>query len=127
LVTAQIWRRGVEKVLALKEPVLDARRPAVEALIRAMRKAGRHFVDPANWEANAAILARSDYIDGDSRLILHAISDRLVLAKGAEPLPYSDFMFQYREAANFPWVSQAQWLYTQMARWEGMAFDAGEA
>lgn len=127
LVTAQIWRRGVEKVLALKEAVLDGRRPAVEALIRAMRKAGRHFVDPANWEANAAILARSDYIDGDSRLILHAISDRLVLSKGAGPLHYSDFMFQYREAANFPWVSQAQWLYTQMVRWEGVPFDAGDA
>lgn len=127
LVTAQIWRRGVEKVLALKEPVLEDRRPAVEALIRAMRKAGRHFVDPANWEANAAILARPNYIDGDARLILHAISDRLVLSKGAEPLPYSDFMFQYREAANFPWVSQAQWLYTQMVRWEGLAFDPAHA
>lgn len=127
LVTAQIWRRGVEKVLALKEPVLEDRRPAVEALIRAMRKAGRHFVDPANWEANAAILARPDYIDGHARLILHAISDRLVLSKGAEPLPYSDFMFQYREAANFPWVSQAQWLYTQMVRWEGIPFDPAAA
>ncbi len=47
LATAQIWRRGVEKVLAVREPVLEERRPAIEALIRAMRKAGEHFVDPA--------------------------------------------------------------------------------
>jgi NitT/TauT family transport system ATP-binding protein len=36
-------------------------------------------------------------------------------------------MFQYREAANFPWVSQAQWLYTQMVRWDGTGFSAEDA
>jgi NitT/TauT family transport system ATP-binding protein len=127
LATAQIWRRGVEKVLALRAQRLEDRRGAVEALIRAMRKAGAHFVDPTNWQANAAILARSAYLNADPALILRAISDRLVLSKGAEPLHYPDFMFQYREAANFPWVSQAEWLYTQMVRWDGMEFDSADA
>ena len=119
LATAQIWRRGVEKVLAMREPVMEQRRPATEALIRAMRKAGAHFVDPANWEENAAILARPAYVGQGRDLIIHAISDRLVLTKGAAPVHYSDFMFQHSEAANFPWVSQAEWLYGQMARWDG--------
>ena len=125
--TAQIWRRGVEKVLALREPVLAEKRGAVERLIRAMCRAGRHFVDPENWEANAAILARADYLDGDAVLIKRAISDRLLLARGGEIVHYPDFMFQYREAANFPWVSQAEWLYTQMVRWDRVAFDSGDA
>ena len=127
LFTAQIWRRGVEKVLALREPVLEARRADVEALIRALVRTGRHFVDPENWDANAAILARSDYLDASPALIRRAISDRLVLAQGAPPVHFADFMFQYREAANFPWVSQAAWLYTQMQRWDGMEFDPAEA
>jgi ABC-type nitrate/sulfonate/bicarbonate transport system substrate-binding protein len=127
LATAQIWRRGVEKVLAFRAPVLEARRPAAEALIRALRKAGAHFVDPANWEANAAILARPEYLGADPGLILGAISDRLVLVRGAEPVDYPDFMFQYREAANFPWVSQAEWLYTQLVRWDRLAFSAADA
>jgi NitT/TauT family transport system ATP-binding protein len=127
LATAQIWRRGVEKVLAFRAPVLEARRPAAEALIRAMRKAGAHFVDPANWEANAAILARPEYIDADANLILGAISDRLVLVPGAEPVAYPDFMFQHREAANFPWVSQAEWLYSQLVRWDHMPFSPADA
>lgn len=92
-----------------------------------MRKAGAHFVDPANWEANAAILARSEYVDADPRLILAAISDRLVLAKGSGSVHYPDFMFQYREAANFPWVSQAEWLYTQLVRWDRIPFSAEHA
>ncbi len=127
LATAQIWRRGVEKVLALREPVLEDKRGPAEALIRAMRKAGRHFVDPENWEANAAILARTEYLDGDAALIQRSISDRLVLAHGTPPVHYADFMFQYSEAANFPWISQAEWLYSQMVRWDQIAFDPADA
>lgn len=127
LATAQIWRRGVEKVLALRESRLEERRPAIEALIRAMRKAGAHFVDPANWQANAAILAAPRYLDANPEVVLRAISDRLVLDRGTAPIHYADFMFQHREAANFPWVSQAEWLYTQMVRWDGMPFDPSDA
>lgn len=127
LASAQIWRRGVEKVLALREPVLEQRRPAIEALIRAMRKAGAHFIDPANWEENARILARPEYVGADPALIRCAISDHLVLRQGGWPVHYSDFMFQYREAANFPWMSQAEWLYTQMVRWDGLDFSGQDA
>lgn len=127
LVTAQIWRRGVEKVLALREPVMEDQRMPVEALIRALRKAGEHFVNRENWDVNAAILARSEYLDGDARLIKRAISDRLLLVRGKESVHFPDFMFQHREAANFPWVSQAQWLYTQMVRWDGLPYDPKDA
>ena len=127
LATAQIWRRGVEKVLAAKESVLEERRPAFEALIRALRAAGRHFVDPANWEVNAAVLARSEYVGSDPKIVLRAISDQLVLETGHDPVAYSDFMFQHREAANFPWVSQAEWLYSQMVRWDGLPYTAEDA
>lgn len=121
LATAQIWRRGVEKVLAFREPLLEEREAEAKALLRSLVAAARHFVDPANWEANAAILARADYLDASPALIKRAISDRLLLAQGTEAVHFPDFMFQYREAANFPWVSQALWLYTQMVRWEGGA------
>lgn len=127
LMTAQIWRRGVEKVLAMKERLLDERREHVEALVRALVRAARHFVDPEHWDENAAILARGEYLDGNPVLIRRAISDRLLLARGGEIVPFPDFMFQYREAANFPWVSQAEWLYTQMVRWEHGTIDSDEA
>ncbi|MGB3797898.1 MAG: ABC transporter substrate-binding protein [Alteraurantiacibacter sp.] len=127
LATAQIWRRGVEKVLAMREPVLDAKRAQFEKLIRAMRMAGAHFVDPSNFELNAHILASADYLDGDRKLILRAIADRLVLSNGCPPVHFPDFMFQHSEAANFPWVSQAAWLYSQMVRWDHLEFDTKDA
>jgi len=127
LTTAQIWRRGVEKVLAVPTAKLEERRDAFERLVVALRKAGEHFVDPANWEVNAAILARPEYIGADAELIGRAIADRLRLARGEELIHFPDFMFQYREAANFPWVSQAGWLYSQMVRWDGAPADEAVA
>ncbi|MGN7160119.1 CmpA/NrtA family ABC transporter substrate-binding protein [Sphingomonas sp. SAFR-052] len=127
LVTAQIWRRGVEKVLVLREQTVVERGDVVQRLIRALHAAAAHFIDPATRDASAAILARPDYLDAPVDPIARAIGDRVRIVPGAEPLHVPDFMFQYREAANFPWRSQAAWLYSQMVRWDGTPFDAEAA
>ena len=127
LVTAQIWRRGVEKVLALPTRRMEAEPELVHRLIRALHAAGRHFVDPDHVEGVAAILARREYVDGPPALIRRAISDHILLARGTDPLHIPDFMFQHREAANFPWVSQAAWLYSQLVRWDHIPFSEADA
>lgn len=115
-VTSHIWLRGVEKVLAMQTARAEAEGDIVHRLIRALHKAGEVFIDPARHSSNAAILARADYLDGSADLIERAIADRITLAAGQEPVHIPDFMFQHREAANFPWISQAAWLYAQMVR-----------
>jgi NitT/TauT family transport system ATP-binding protein len=127
LATAQIWRRGVEKVLAMREAVVDERRGAVEALLRALHAAAAHFVEPGTAEDSADILARSEYLDAPRDAVLRAITDRIRLVPGGEPIHYPDFMFQHREAANFPWRSQAAWLYSQMLRWDRIDYSAADA
>ncbi len=126
LATAQIWRRGVEKVLALKADTVAARHEGTLRLLRALHTAAEHFVRPDTAEQSAAILARPAYLDASQDAILRAITDRIRVVPGGEPIHYPDFMFQYREAANFPWRSQAAWLYAQMVRWDGGGVDAGE-
>ena len=113
-VTSQVWLRGVEKVLAMRTERMEEDPATTHGLLRALYRAGEAFVDPARCEEIAIILARPDYLDGSAELIGHAISDRIVFAKGAGTVHMPDFMFQHREAANFPWVSQAAWLYAQM-------------
>lgn len=127
LATSQIWRRGVEKVLAVRTERMEREPELFCRLLRALHRAAAHFVEPANWELNAAILARSNYLDGSAPQIKRAISDRILLAQGSEPIHIPDFMFQYRQAANFPWVSQAAWLYSQLVRWDGLDFSAENA
>ncbi len=127
LVTAQIWRRGVEKVLALRKTTLDERRDETAALIRALHAAAAQFVDPAAAKESAEILARPEYCDAPVETIMRAITDRIRLSRDAAPIHYPDFMFQYREAANFPWRSQAAWLYSQMLRWDRISYSAADA
>jgi NitT/TauT family transport system ATP-binding protein len=127
LATAQIWRRGVEKVLALKAQTAAARPEAVAQLIRALQAAAAHFVRPETAGESAALLARREYIGAPVEAILRAITDRIRLVPGGAPVHYPDFMFQHREAANFPWRSQAAWLYAQMVRWDGLSFSQEDA
>lgn len=115
--TTQIWRRGVEKLLALRTSTLDERRDDVAALIRALHAAGKVVIDPAQRTAVAALLARPEYIGQPQEIIARALSNRLAHEKGAAPSAIEDFLVLHREAANFPWRSQAMWLYSQMVRW----------
>ena len=127
VVTAQIWRRGVEKVLAMRADKVAAAPEIVHRLIRALHAAAAHFVDPETSDASAEILARPGYLDAPVESIARAITDRVRLSQHADPLHIPDFMFQYREAANFPWRSQAAWLYSQMVRWDEAPFSADDA
>jgi two-component system, oxyanion-binding sensor len=122
-VTSQIWLRGVEKVLAMQGARMDTAPETTHRLIRALYNAGLAFIDPARLEEISEILARPAYLDGSALFIRRSISDRIVFARGAVPLHIPHFMFQHREAANFPWVSQAAWLYAQMVIAGHTAFD----
>lgn len=126
VVTSQIWLRGVEKVLAIRTARIEAEAELYHRLIRALYRAGEVFVDPARLDEICAILARPEYLDGSARLICGAVSDRILFAKGSAPIHVPHFMFQHREAANFPWVSQAAWLYAQMVEAGHVVRDAGD-
>ncbi|CAN5233887.1 CmpA/NrtA family ABC transporter substrate-binding protein [soil metagenome] len=115
--TSRIWTRGVEKLLAFRAELLDERRGEVEALLRALHAAGRVVRDPAQTGAVAELLSRPEYIGLPASLLARALSGRIVARKGGEAVKLEDFLVLQGEAANFPWRSQAMWLYSQMARW----------
>lgn len=115
--TSQIWNRGVEKLLAFRRQTLEARRDEVEALLRACHEAGQVVADPERREEVAALLARPEYIGQPAHLIERALSDQILLGRGGSATRIEDFLVLHREAANFPWRSQAMWLYSQMVRW----------
>lgn len=121
-----IWKRGVEKVLAFRADWLAANGETVERLVLALSKAAAWCDDPANHAALADLLARVDYLGQPADLILPAITGQLVPRKGEAPLAAPDAMIFHREAAGFPWRSQALWIYSQFVRW-GFAEASPEA
>jgi two-component system, oxyanion-binding sensor len=115
--TSRIWSRGVEKLLAFRETTLADRRDEVAALIRALHAAGKVITNPDRRAEVAALLSRPAYINQPGPLIERALGGRLILEQHGEPTRIPDFLVLHREAANFPWRSQAMWLYSQMVRW----------
>ncbi len=112
----RIWQRGVEKVLGMRGDWAEANPDTLAALLRALDRAARWAGDAANHPALAAALARPDVLDRSPALIARVLSGRLLVTPDRE-INVPDFLMLYRDAANFPWVSQAQWIYSQMLRW----------
>ncbi|QSR20143.1 CmpA/NrtA family ABC transporter substrate-binding protein [Novosphingobium sp. KA1] len=113
----RIWQRGVEKVLAFREPWLEENPDTVDRLLRALARAAAWCDEPDNREGLAEILSRADYVDQPADLILGALGGRITPRAGDAPLDCPNFVLFSREATPFPWRSQALWIYSQLVRW----------
>ncbi|WP_380877935.1 nitrate transporter [Sphingomonas sp. DBB INV C78] len=114
---AGIWQRGVEKVLAFREDWLEANPDTVDRLLRALDRAAAWCDDAVNHSRLADLLSLPEYVGQPAEIIALALGGHLPLVRGGDPIESPDFLFFHREAANFPWRSQALWIYSQFVRW----------
>ncbi len=121
-----IWQRGVEKVLATRSDWAVANDESLDRLLCALDRAAAWCDDPANRDDLAALLGRPDHVGQPAELIAQALAGRMPLMQGGEEVELPDFMVFHRGAANFPWRSQALWIYSQFVRW-GMVEPSPEA
>lgn len=96
-----IWADGPEKVFGVTADWAQRHPQALQALLRALLKAGAWAEDPENRQQLAHLLAREDYVDAAAGSI-------------ARSLPTTSF---HRGGANAPLPVQAGWLLSQMIRW----------
>lgn len=123
----RIWRRGVEKVLAFREPWLEENPETVDRLLRALVRAAAWCDDADNHATLADLLADPRYVDQPADFILRALSGQIVARAGEPPVANPDFMLFSREATPFPWRSQALWIYSQLVRWNMVDHDPATA
>ncbi|AQR72724.1 CmpA/NrtA family ABC transporter substrate-binding protein [Sphingomonas sp. LM7] len=116
-VGVNIWRRGVEKVLAMRTDWMEANAGTVDRLLVAMSQAAAWCDDPANRAELAGLLERPEYVGQPAEWIGTALSGKFVLRRGDAPVDIPDFLLFHREASGFPWRSQALWIYSQLVRW----------
>ncbi len=112
---AQLFPRGVEKVLAVRA-AMAARTDVLEPLLRALLNAAAWADDAGNHAALSALLAQPEYVGAPAELIASALGGRLRL-DSAHETEDADFMYFYRQAANLPRPDEALWIYAQMVRW----------
>lgn len=115
-VKARIWRNSPEKVLAVSRKWAEANGPVLEALLRALYRAGEWCANPANLEELAGILAARQFLGVAGEMLLPALTGMLATKPGHE-VAVADFLVLHQKAASFPWQSHALWFYSQMVRW----------
>jgi NitT/TauT family transport system ATP-binding protein len=116
-VGVNIWKRGVEKVLATRADWAEANPDMLDRLVRALARSAAWCDDAVNRDTLAELLERPEYVGQPASLIAQALAGRMPLRPGAEPVEIPDFLVFHRGAANFPWRSQALWIYSQFVRW----------
>ncbi len=117
-VGSRIWQRGVEKVLAFRTDWMEGNPDTTDRLLIAMARSAAWCDDPANRDELSALLERPGYVGRPASVILPALEGQPVLQHGTPPVAVDDFLLFARESTNFPWRSQALWIYSQLVRWK---------
>jgi NitT/TauT family transport system ATP-binding protein len=117
-VGARIWQRGVEKVLAFRTPWMENEAELVDRLLIALSHAAAWCDADENHEELAGLLSGPAYVARPAEWILPALTGRIVPRAGEPPVKVCDSLLFHREAAAFPWRSQALWIYSQFIRWK---------
>lgn len=124
-VGARIWQRGIEKVLAMREDWMEAQADTVDRLLLALSAAAAWCDVPDHHGELADMLAQPHYVGQSAALIRPGLDGALALRRGAPPVAVPEMLLFHREAAGFPWRSQALWIYSQLVRWGMCEASAG--
>jgi len=115
--SGEIWNNHPEKVFAVTREWADAYPNTHQAILIALLKAARWLDLPRNRPEAVSILARSDYVDAPESALAAGLLGRFAYGLGETPKVIPDFHVFHRYEANFPWVSHAEWILSQMQRW----------
>lgn len=123
----ELWLNSPEKVLGVREEWAAQQPELLLALVCAVLKAARWLDDKAHLAEAARLLAEPRYIGVAEPILYGTLSGDLIRDKGGDPRSDPDFIVFWRYAANFPWLSHAEWIVRQMERWHQIApgVDAG--
>ncbi|KDM89846.1 ABC transporter substrate-binding protein [Photobacterium galatheae] len=113
-----IWRNNPEKVFGVSQVWADAYPNTHIRVVKALIRAA-HWLDEennANREAAVKMLARSQYVGADAKVIANSMTGTFEYEKG-DKRPAPDFNVFFRYNATYPYYSDAVWTLTQMRRW----------
>ena len=113
----ELWANSPEKVLGVRMDWAERNPGLLKPLIMALLTAAQWLDQPEHLDEATHILAQAQHVGVDAALIRRGLAGSLIRHPGGEPGADADFIVFHRYAANFPWVSHAIWLLTQMQRW----------
>ncbi len=120
---ADIWPSAPEKVLGVSTDWADKNPETLSRLIVALDAAARWCDDPDNHGCLAHMLGDPAYVGVSPDMILRLLKGEITVDPGGRTRSTRNYLMFHGQAANFPWLSQARWIYSQMVRWGQAAYD----
>jgi ABC-type nitrate/sulfonate/bicarbonate transport system substrate-binding protein len=110
---SDFWRGAPDKVFGVTRAWAQSRPDQLQAILRALLRAGVWADQPDNRAPLAAILAAPNYVGSPEAALAASLSAPASRAAA----PVADRIVFHDHAAAFPWRSHAVWFLTQMLRW----------
>lgn len=118
----EIWKNNPEKVFGVTDDWAKKNPKTHLAVVKALIRAAQ-WLDENN-NANRAeavkILAKSEYVGADAKVIANSMTGTFEYEKG-DKRDVPDFNVFFRYNATYPFYSDAVWYLTQMRRWGQIA------
>lgn len=114
----EIWKNNPEKVFGVTKKWAEENPNTLLAITKAMIRACQ-WLDEGNGKNRVEavkILAKSDYVGADEKVIANSMTGTFEYEKG-DKRPVPDFNVFFKYYATYPFVSDAVWYLTQMRRW----------
>lgn len=110
---SDFWRGAPDKVFGVTRAWAESRPDHLQAILRALLRAGVWADQPDNRAPLAAMLAAPHYVGSPEAALAASLSAPASRAAA----PVADQIVFHDHAAAFPWRSHAIWFLTQMLRW----------
>ena len=118
----EIWKNNPEKVFGVTDDWAGKNPKTHLAVVKALIRAAQWLDE--NENANRAeavkILAKSEYVGADAKVIANSMTGTFEYEKG-DKRDVPDFNVFFRYNATYPFYSDAVWYLTQMRRWGQIA------
>jgi len=115
-----IWAFAPEKVLGARRDWIESNPVAVQALVRAIWRAGEWLGQAGNRSLASEVLARSEFLDLPEQVLDRALLGELPTRQRALATRVPHFLRFHDNGATFPWRSQAAWIGARMAARNGL-------
>ena len=121
-VKEDIWPSSPEKVIGTR-PEWAAQNPeTLSRLIVALDRAAAWCDALENRRELAMVLAESRCLDVPFDIVHRVLLGQFMTDPAGTERTVPEYFTFHRHGANFPWISQAQWIFSQMVRWGQVAY-----
>lgn len=117
LINYTVWNNSPEKVFGVTSEWAERYPNTHKAVLMALMETAEWLDRPESRLEAVETISSERYVNVAVDIVKMSMGGTFRSARDETPRPMPDFNVFHRYAANYPWLSQAEWFITQMYRW----------